>query len=76
MQSDKGSLISLLEINFYQDLRAGEPKMARTAACLVAPLRPCVAGGQTRCSCHFRRPFFVSFFGRTKKERKEKKVLE
>jgi hypothetical protein len=35
---------------------------------LVAPTRPCVAGGQKAHSCHFRRPFFGSFFGRTKKE--------
>jgi hypothetical protein len=44
--------------------------MARTASCLVAPTWQCVAGEQTGCSCHFRRPFFVSFFGRTKKEKK------
>jgi len=45
--------------------------MERTTAFLVAPLRPCVAGGQKGWGCHFRRPFFGSFFGRTKKERKD-----
>jgi hypothetical protein len=39
----------------------------------VVPLWPCVAGGQTCCSCHFRRPFFGSFFGRTKKEQRKDK---
>jgi predicted RNase H-like HicB family nuclease len=35
----------------------------------VAPIWPCAAGGQTGCGCLFRRHFFVSFFGRPKKEK-------
>jgi hypothetical protein len=50
----------------------GNPKMARTAACLVAPTRHCVAGAQTCSGCHFRRPFlwFVSF-GQAKEMNKQ-----
>jgi len=48
--------------------------MARTTGFLVAPIRLRVAGGQKDWSCHFRRLFFVSFFGRTKKEKE--KTLE
>jgi len=33
-------------------------------------IKACVAGGQKGLICRFRRPFFGSFFGRTKKERK------
>jgi len=46
--------------------------MARTAACFLAPTRQRVAGVKTGCSCHFRRPFFGSSFGRTKKEQIKK----
>ena len=52
-------------------MRVGETEMARTTAFLVEPFRHRVAGGQKGRGCHFRRPFFGSFFGRTKKERKD-----
>jgi len=43
----------------------GKPEKVRTAPCLVAPLWPRVAGGQTGCGCLFRTPFlwFISFGG-------------
>jgi hypothetical protein len=47
--------------------------MVRNYADTVAPTRQCVAGVQKGQSYHFRRPFFGSFSGRTKKEQKIKR---
>ncbi len=43
----------------------GKPEKARTSPFLVAPLWPCVAGGQNGQGCLFRPPFFwfISFGG-------------
>jgi hypothetical protein len=60
---------SRIELLYWRD---GKPKMVRTAGFLVAPLRLIVAGRQKTCSCHFRRPFFGSFFGRAKKEQEKR----
>jgi hypothetical protein len=56
--------------------------MVRTVIFLVAPTRPCLAGGQKAHSCHFRRPFLVHFLGEQKmnnqsldEQRKNKKTL-
>ena len=52
-------------------MRVGKPEKVRTAPCLVAPLWPCVAGGQTGGGCLFRPPFlwFISFGGAKEPER-------
>jgi hypothetical protein len=44
---------------------AGKPEKVRTSPFLVAPLWPCVAGGQKGQGCLFRTPFlwFISFGG-------------
>jgi hypothetical protein len=47
----------------------------RTTAFLVAPTRLCVAGAQKGWGWHFGRPFFGSFFGRTKKEQKKTTII-
>jgi len=53
----------------------GKPEKVRTAACLVAPLRPCVAGGQTGCGCLFRALFLwlLSFERAKESDNKPKK---
>jgi hypothetical protein len=50
-----------------------KPETVRTTVFLVEPLRLCVAGGQKGRGWCFRRPFFRSFFGRTKKEHRNER---
>ena len=56
-------------------LTAGRQTGNGVNLCQARSGRVCVAGAEHGISYRFRRPFFVSFFGRTKKEREEKEIL-
>jgi len=57
---------------------AGKPEKVRTSPFLVAPLWPCVAGGQKGQGCLFRTPFsLVHFFWRSKRnEHNSRRIKE